>query len=395
MRFRDRQWHARLWGLALLCAGPIGACEEDEPADSHEEDEEESSSSSGRSSWSRRQSTQKETVADCKDECEDVCVACKSDCDEDDEDCNKRCDDKRYTCRKACAAQDAGSKRDAGSTRDADVEVPDSGAPDAGDAGEEVEEPADGVAVTIKFEARVGKKTFACGEEYSGIGSQSTTITPTDLRMFVQDLKLVTAAGKEVAVELDVRKPWQGKGVALLDFEDGTGDCGEGNAETNMKITGKVPKGSYVGVSFSNGVPEKLNHADPTTAADPLGEFASLSWGWLGGYRFTKVDVREVAQGDTFGAAMAHIGSTACSGNPQSGTVKCGKPNRNLVELDDFDPKSSVIVFDVGALFEATDLTAMAECHSTGEFCEPMFEAFGVDLKTGKALTKQTVFSVE
>jgi uncharacterized repeat protein (TIGR04052 family) len=142
-------------------------------------------------------------------------------------------------------------------------------------------------------------------------------------------------------------------------------------------------------------VPEKLNHADPTKAEDPLGEFASLSWGWLGGYRFTKVDVREVTAGDTFGAAMAHLGSTACSGKPQSGTVKCGKPNRNLVQLEDFDPKTNVIVFDVGAVFEGTDLTEMAECHSTGEYCAPMFEAFGVDLKTGKALSKQTVFSVE
>ena len=401
MPFTDRHWHARLWGLALLCVGPISACEEDEPADSHEEAEEESSSSGG-SSWSRRQSTKKDSVAHCKDECEDTCSECKSDCDEDDDDCNKRCDDKRYACRKVCdkkpvdecatCGDDCPRSCDAGTSHDAGV--PDSGAPDAGDAGGG-EEPTDQVSVTIKFEARVGKKAFACGEEYSGIGSKSTTVTPTDLRMFVQDLKLVTAAGKEVPVELDVRKPWQGKGVALLDFEDGSGDCGEGNTETNTKITGKVAKGSYVGVSFSNGVPEKLNHADPTTAADPLGEFASLSWGWLGGYRFTKVDVREVTQGDTFGAAMAHIGSTACSGNPQSGTVKCGKPNRNLVQLEDFDPKTNVIVFDLAAVFEQTDLTEMAECHSTGEFCGPMFEAFGVDLKSGKALSKQTVFSVE
>ena len=83
MRWTDRHWHARLWGLAMLCVSPLAACdEEEEPADSHEE--EESSSSSGGSSW-RRQSTKKETVADCKDECDDVCGECKSDCDEDDD----------------------------------------------------------------------------------------------------------------------------------------------------------------------------------------------------------------------------------------------------------------------------------------------------------------------
>lgn len=407
MRFTDRHWHAPLWGLALLCVGPLSAC--DDELDKIDQEEEEEGSSAGGGSWSRHQSSKKETVADCKDECDDVCGACKADCDEDDEDCNQRCDDKRYECRRACEKKTPCSSCDScGDTCEhdecdhschdscpmsCDAGVPDAGPPDAGaDAGGGSDED---VPVSIQFEARVGKKPFACGEEYTGVGSSNTTVTPTDLRMFVSDLKLITASGKEVAVELSARKPWQGKGVALLDFEDGSGDCGEGNAETNTKVTGKVPKGSYVGISFTNSVPELLNHGDPAKAVDPLSEFASLSWSWLGGFRFTKVEVREVTESDTFGSAVAHIGSTACSGNPKSGTAKCSKPNRNLVLLEDFDPKSSVIVFDVAEVFAETDVTQMAQCHSTGEYCAPMFEAFGVDFETGKALSKQTVFSVE
>lgn len=390
MRFLDRQWHARLWGLAWLCVGPISACDEDLEADEQHEDDSNSSSSGG-SSRSWRSSAQRDTVAECKDACDSECGDCKADCDDDDEDCNQSCDNDRYDCRRACEKVDPCDRCD-DCDNSCDEEPHDAGTPDAGS---EPPEPEDDVPVTIEFEARVGSQAFACGEEYTDIGSRGTTVTPTDLRLFVQDVKLITSAGKEVPVALDVRKPWQSKQVALLDFEDGEGQCGEGNPETNTKITGTVPKGKYTGISFSNGVPAKLNHADPTDAQDPLDEFGNLSWGWLGGFRFTKVEVREVTDADDFGCGVAHIGSTACTGDPDEGTVKCSKSNRNAIELDDFDAKSNVIVFDVAEVFEQTDLTKPTECHSTGDNCESMFEAFGVDLGDGKPLSSQSVFRVE
>jgi uncharacterized repeat protein (TIGR04052 family) len=399
MRITDLQRYARIWGLAWLCVGPIVACDEDEPE--HNDDVEASGGSStsaasrtrgstrstraGSSSTSR--TSRSETVADCKDSCDEDGDDCKVDCESDDEDCNQDCDDDRYTCRRACEdtqRSDAGSPSDAGASDDEADEDDDERAGSTSD-----------ISVSIEFEARVGSAAFGCGKEYDGLGTENTTVTPTDLRLFVQDVKLITSSGKEVPVELDVRKPWQSTDVVLLDFEDGSGECGEGNSQTNTKITGRAPSGTYTGISFSNGVPEALNHEDPTTVDDPIGEFSALSWGWLGGFRFTKVELRQVTDASDFGRAVAHIGSTACSGNPQMGSVKCGKPNRNSVELDDFDAETNVIVLDIAPIFASTDLTQMADCHSTGASCEPMFEAFGVDFATGKALSKQSVFSVE
>jgi uncharacterized repeat protein (TIGR04052 family) len=400
MRFTERYWraHAPMFGLAMLCMTVSGssACDDEAEPASTQQDEQSSSApgdSDSISSRTRRgsssSSTKKKTVAACKESCDEEGDSCKQDCDDDDEDCNKSCDDDRYACRKRCDKTSGTSSSSSDSDDAADASKKSS------DKSEKTSEPSgDEMAVTIKFAARVGKEDFACGQEYKDVGSKKTTVTPTDLRMFVQDVKLISASGKEVDVALDVRKPWQSKDVALLDFEDGSGECGEGNTETNTKITGKVPQDTYVGIVFTNGVPEALNHADPTAEDDPIGMFAGLSWGWLGGFRFTKVELRQVSSGADFGSAVAHLGSTACTGKPQTGTVKCGKPNRNHVQLDEFNPKSDTIIFDVASVFEHTDLTQMAECHSTGDFCAPMFEAFGVDLGTGKALDKQAVFSV-
>lgn len=424
---RYRSARARILGLAWLCIGSIGsitssACEDEEdPAPAHSDDDEPSSSSSSSSTGSSRRSgssssstrssstsstsSKSKSVASCKNDCDDEGDDCKLACDEDDEDCNQACDDDRYACRKKCeksssTTSSGSSSSSSSSDEESDSDEDEADKPDAGSSTRRSSSDAGtsssaSMSVTIKFAARVGSDDFACGQEYTNIGKTKTTVTPTDLRMFVEDVKLISQGGDEVPVELDTRSPWQSADVALLDFEDGSGDCAEGNAELNTKITGKVPADTYVGIIFSNGVPEALNHEDPTTADDPLAMFTDLSWGWLGGYIFSKVELRQVTTGSSFGSGIAHVGSTACSGKPQSGTVKCTKPNRNLVQLDEFDPKTDTIIFDVAPVFEQTDLTQMSDCHSTGEFCAPMFEALGVDLTTGKALTKQSVFSVK
>ena len=409
MHSRDLHRYVRLWGLAWLLVAPVSGCEEGDPEQAQDHDSSGSSSSSGGSSRSWRRSPQRNTVAQCKEDCDDDCGDCKADCDRDDEDCNQHCDNERYDCRRACEKIDNACDSCGSTCHDrcdddcddrCDERWPDAGSDAGADAGSSGGSDAgtgdsDDMSVTIQFEAHVGTQAFACGEEYEGLGTQGTTVTPTDLRLFVQDVKLITSRGKEVPVALDVRGPWQSESVVLLDFEDGDGECGEGNREINTKITGKVPRGTYTGISFSNGVPERLNHADPTDARDPLDEYAGLSWGWLGGFRFAKVEVRELTNARDFGCGVAHIGSTACTGNPSEGTVRCRKSNRNRIELDDFDPLLDVVVFDVAEVFAETDLTKPSECHSTGEHCAPMFEAFGVDFSDGEPLSTQSVFHVE
>jgi uncharacterized repeat protein (TIGR04052 family) len=283
--------------------------------------------------------------------------------------------------------------------------APDTGAPGPEDAGPKLQ------PVTIRFAGRVGTADFACGANYANQGTTAATITPVDLRFYVQDLKLVTASGVEVAVAVGRRDPWQAEGVALIDLEDATGAC-FASPGTNREITGHVPQGSYVGLRFANGVPESLNHGEPATLPPAL-QAPGMNWSWLLGYRFVKAEVRQVLHADagalahldagadggadasvTPGFNLVHTGAVACSGNVSVGNVQCSKPNRNLVRLDGFDPDRNVVVVDVGALFGASDLRQDEECHSGAEVCAPMVR-LGIDIDTGQPLAAQQVYRVE
>ncbi|MET0339467.1 MAG: MbnP family copper-binding protein [Polyangiales bacterium] len=310
------------------------------------------------------------------------------------------------------------------------------GCADAGEEVQPVEPPAaqaeaGRTAVTLRFKAKVGEEDFACGRFYAGQGKTGASITPRDFRFFVENVRLLAEDGREVPVQLDERTPYQTPDLALLDFTSGEGRCTSGDEGTNLTITGSVPAGKYRGIAFSNGVPQRLNHADPTLAPAPL-QAPGASWNWLLGYRFVMAEALTseyrpsdagMAMGGghgaaedagtpaptTLGASMgdagmtmattpgigtAHLGSTACSGNPALG-ITCQKPNRTEIRLAGFDPSVHTIVADFGAIFRESDLKAGAECHSGGELCVPIFRAFGVDFTTGKPLPTQSVFRIE
>jgi uncharacterized repeat protein (TIGR04052 family) len=241
------------------------------------------------------------------------------------------------------------------------------------------------VAVTIRFKATVGGADFACGQNYMGQGSAGTTVTPQDFRMFVQDMKLIRADGTEVPVQYDKRAPWQSETVALLDFENGSGRCaGEGNPEMNTTITGTVAAGEYTKISFVNGVPDDLNHADPLTLPEPLSKYSALSWSWLIGYRFIKLELAQVSTaGLAFGLGLVHTGN--------NGSLI----NRNKIVLSGFDAATSTIAVDAGAVFKGADLSMDWQCHSVESECDPMFKALGINFQTGLPLTTQSAFSVQ
>jgi uncharacterized repeat protein (TIGR04052 family) len=247
------------------------------------------------------------------------------------------------------------------------------------------------VPVTIQFAASVGGEDFACGQTYANQGTAGTTVTPRDFRFYVQDVRLINAAGQDVPVTLDVRSPWQSATVALLDFEDGQGACLGGDAGINSMITGTVPAGDYVGVVFRNGVPEDLNHDDPTTLPAPL-QSPGMHWSWLSGFRFMRAQLSQSG-----GAAQQAFepGSTGCSGDPAAGTVVCSRPNRNEVRLSGFSPTTNTVVADIGAIFAQLNLTQTNECHGTDAVCETMYTALGVNFDTGAALATQQVYQVE
>jgi len=242
--------------------------------------------------------------------------------------------------------------------------------------------------VTITFEARVGAQAFECGVEVEDVGSGQADAEPRDFRFFVHDVRLVDAEGNAVAVELDERAPWQASGVALLDFEDGSGGCLEGDAGVNVTVTGRVAPGAYTGLAFRVGVPESLNHDDPALAPAPLAA-GTMSWGWLSGYKFLRADLGTESAG-----GVLHLGSTGCTGDPATDSVTCARANRPEVTLVGFDAATSRVVADVGRLFAGLDLDSAGPCHSAGEACGAMFESLGVDLTSGASTGAQSVFSV-
>jgi uncharacterized repeat protein (TIGR04052 family) len=260
--------------------------------------------------------------------------------------------------------------------------------------------------VTIRFRATVGSSAFACGQTYTGQGSTAVAVSPRDFRFYVQDVRLIDSADQEVPLMLEDRWPWQTADVALLDFEDGSGDCQDGNAAMNTIVTGTVPEGrTYKGIVFSNGVPEKLNHADPLTLPAPL-QVGVMTWGWLYGFKFVKAELGATAvpAGDAgIGIGLIHIGSTGCDNAVDGGmpdfnarpTTSCSNQNRNQIRLTGFDPTTRAIVADIGALFAQTDLSKESQCHSEGDACPPIFGALGVDFTTGAKLGTQTVYRPE
>ncbi|MCU0568416.1 MAG: metallo-mystery pair system four-Cys motif protein [Oculatellaceae cyanobacterium Prado106] len=157
--------------------------------------------------------------------------------------------------------------------------------------------------VTIRFSAMVGDQPFRCGMSYS-LGTPATPVTPTDFRFYVSEVALIDANGNAVPVSLQQDGKWQFQNVALLDFEDKSGDCTNGTEDMRDRIIGTVPSGSYKGLKFTLGVPFDLNHADSTLAASPL-NLTSLWWNWRGGYKFLRVDLKN--------AAMAQMPSPGAS----------------------------------------------------------------------------------
>ncbi|RKH04253.1 metallo-mystery pair system four-Cys motif protein [Corallococcus praedator] len=238
--------------------------------------------------------------------------------------------------------------------------------------------------VEIPVVAFVGTEPFACGSTYTNVGASKTTYEPMDFRVYVHDVRLLTADGQEVPVELEDSN-WQSNGVVLLDFANKDGLCTQGTEGMNTSIKGTVPLGDdYHGVRFTLGVPETLNHGDVSTAPAPLND-TGLFWSWRSGYLFTRIEGR--TPGLTQGHVM-HLGSTDCAPPPEgqtSGTAGCTNNNRPEVKLDGFNLETGKVVMDLGAFFSGSNLdtnaTGTAEgCMSSqaDSDCAPLFERLGL-----------------
>lgn len=214
--------------------------------------------------------------------------------------------------------------------------------------------------VEIRFDARVGAEPARCDQAYTGVGTANADLRFQDLRLYVSAVKLIGADGSQTTLELTPDYQWQNESVTLLDFEDRSGNC-NGNSATNNVVRGTVPVGDYRGLIFEIGVPQAINHQDPTLADAPL-NVTAMTWPWRVGYKFTGIDLETSGGADGPDAATGfsiHLGSTDCGEGPPMAapTTPCANGNRPAYRLDGFDPASSVVVLDIGALLAATDIT--------------------------------------
>ena len=254
--------------------------------------------------------------------------------------------------------------------------------------------------ITLRFKPVVGEKVFACGESYEGIGSTGSKITPTDYRLYIHNVRLIDAAGKEVPVTLEQDGKWQFENIALLDFENGSGPCANGTPDTRDFIKGIVPADrKYTGVVFSVGVPFERNHADPAKAPSPL-NLTQLFWVWNSGYKFARIEMQTTGLPQGW---MLHLGSTGCQpgGTAQTLPTNCTYPNRAEIALGKFDVNADVVVADLKKLFDGANVDVNQPKTARGCMsgqndadCAPLFANIGLSF-AGKESPGQKFFSAE
>lgn len=248
--------------------------------------------------------------------------------------------------------------------------------------------------VTISFRAVVAGQPVACGKNYTGLGSTSVGMKLADFRFFVSNVSLVRENQEVVPLTLEQDGKWQVDSVALLDFEDGSGDCSaNGNAEINMTVRGTVPAGEYTGLRFELGVPHDLNHADTATAPAPL-NVGAMFWAWQTGHKFLRIDMF-TDNTQPKNKWFIHLGSGGCSSDAPttSPTTKCAKPNRPTYTFASFNAEKDVVELDLASLLKDVDISSdtpdtpigcMSSPKDAAE-CTKLFNNFGMDFATGGA----------
>jgi uncharacterized repeat protein (TIGR04052 family) len=281
-------------------------------------------------------------------------------------------------------------------------------------------------AVTINFDVVNGATAvgasgcttdLSLGAANAGVGTLGKI---KDLRFYVSGVSLIDAAGNYAPLVLTENSN-QGRNVALLDFETGTGGCNAGSTSTYTALVGKVAPGSYTGISFTVGVPVlsadgstpvvALNHSYTAQALDdgaikatplPL-QNTALNWTWQSGRKFTKIEftANPVAPATTGVNTMVHLGSTGCVGDPVQGRItSCSSPNRPNFKLAGFNAASQKIALDLSVLFGGLDLSTSKTWMSGKGVGNPQgyFDKFALDMTTGLPVNDgaaQTLFKIE
>ncbi|PJZ47215.1 MbnP family copper-binding protein [Leptospira brenneri] len=238
--------------------------------------------------------------------------------------------------------------------------------------------------VTLDFEALANGQNLVTG---SNITADGRTVQFRDFRLYISEVKLIKADGSTADVTLSTDNVWQSNGVALVDLETTR------TTETNSKVTGTAPMGSYTGVQYTVGVPESINHLDSTNQKSPL-NIGLMYWSWTGGYKHANIEFTY----DGTNWTSLHLGSTTCSGAPNYGN--CTKKFRASIQLSgQLNAGSQKISLDVDKLLNGHTYGAMGMCMpgDASAACQPLIRAFGLNESNGAAdgTYTQRIFSLK
>jgi uncharacterized repeat protein (TIGR04052 family) len=253
---------------------------------------------------------------------------------------------------------------------------------------------------TIKFAASVAGAPFSCSSSYNNIGTTKTTIQPLDFRFYVHDVMLVRAGGQMVPLKLKQDMKWQSDRVALVDMEDGTGNCMTESGGPNTFVVGTAPSNSdYTGLQFGLGIPPDIDHLQVSVAAAPE-NVPAMWWSWLGGYRFLRIDVQSLKnQSWNF-----HVGATECTQASMSTSITCKFDNQATITLQNFKPDTSTVTMDLATLYADSDLDHQVDgivdqvpgCMSgDGDpECPMLYNKVGLSFDSAMPAPAQTFFTV-
>jgi uncharacterized repeat protein (TIGR04052 family) len=230
---------------------------------------------------------------------------------------------------------------------------------------------------TVRFDSRAGDQPFKCGTRVP-LGTQGTRAEPVDMRFYVHDVALIRANGERVPLELHQDERYQRENVALLDFVDDTGGCATGDTDIRNVVHGYAPEqADYTKLSFKVGVPEDKNHLDAAQAPAPYNA-SGLWWSWSLGFKYMRIDLTSDAQPIWF----FHGGSSDCAGTAAKGYTCLSRQIANI-ELANYDPQASLVVFDAQRFYAASDITVADDTPGCMGFkpdtqCAPLYNTLGV-----------------
>lgn len=238
-------------------------------------------------------------------------------------------------------------------------------------------------SIEIQFEVRYGDTRLSCD-------ASPAVASLSDLRFYVHNIRLLDASGNELKVALNPDNIWQSETVAMLDFENGEGDCVNGSPQTNLSIRGQYVGHPASGLRMNIGVPEDYNHADPMLASAPL-TYTPMHWHWKSGYKFMRAGIRTPGN-DGF---WIHLGSSRCEGTIGN-IIGCKSANRPVIDLPEFVAGESVVIVDLQRLTHGLDLNnrEVSECQSgpAESECESPFKALGVEFSSGTTIAPALIF---